>query len=558
VNNVFKEKGSIYLSMINIKLFFVILMVLLLVIPIILQYIYGWGFFFSLNNKTYNISVYGLYLLSYILIQGVFSILNDISIKGIITNKEKVTNEVEGVPKINIMVVGYKEDPIYYKMCLESIRTCYKNVLNLNKIYIIVDGNDTDDKYMVDMCFQVFNDTKFVHINFDDVNMKEEVLLLDISEVHQNDIICVSKKNNGKRSAMMTGFKFSFLENNLYNNNVGLIFCTDSDTLINNESIMEMSKCFGNNIGAVVGDLGIHNRYDSLIAFMSSVRYWYAFNLERAYQSFTGNVLCVSGPIGMYKMDYLEKIIDDWSNQSFLGNICSYGDDRHLTNKILELGKNVKYVSSAYVETETPSNWYRFFKQQSRWNKSAFREFFWTIKILHKHSLFMTVDLVYMMVYPYVIIGYLMYILWHKTIFEFSFYFSIVLFLGFVKSIYGVVRSGKMENIFYFTYIFIFPCKLWAIININDNSWGTLPRKISSNRTISYDILVPIMWNIILVASILYNIWNSIKGGYVYNDFLLFIVVTSISFISILASWFYVSIKRRNNVNKIQVDLKIE
>jgi len=553
--------------MINVRLFFVILMVLLVVVPIILQYIYGWGFWFRLNNKTYNISVYGFYLFSYILIQGVFSILNDISIKRIILNKdkdEKNKNEKgEGVPKINIMVVGYKEDPIYYKMCLESIRMCYKNVLNLNKIYIIVDGNDTDDKYMVDMCFEVFNGTKFVHINFDDANMREEVLLLDMSDVHQNDIICVSQKNNGKRSAMMTGFKFSFLENNLYNNNVGLIFCTDSDTLINNESIMEMSKCFGNDIGAVVGDLGIHNKYDSIISFMSSVRYWYAFNLERAYQSFTGNVLCVSGPIGMYKMDYLEKIIDDWSNQSFLGNLCSYGDDRHLTNKILELGKNVKYVSSAYAETETPSNWYRFFKQQSRWNKSAFREFFWTVKILNKHSLFMTVDLVYMMIYPYVVIGYLMYVLWNKTIFEFSLYFSIILFLGFVKSIYGVIRSGKIENVFYFTYIFIyittiFPCKLWAIININDNSWGTLPRKILNNRTISYDILVPIIWNIILVTSIVYNIWNSIKGEYVFTDFLLFIVVTSISFISILLSWFYVSIKRKNKNNITERGLKIE
>ena len=311
----------------------------------------------------------------------------------------------------------------------------------------------------------------------------------------------------------------------------------------------------------MVGDLGIHNKYDSLISFMSSVRYWYAFNLERAYQSFTGNVLCVSGPIGMYKMDYLEKIIDDWSKQSFLGNICSYGDDRHLTNKILELGKNVKYVSTAYAETETPSDWYRFFKQQSRWNKSALREFFWTVKILNKHSLFMTIDLVYMMIYPYIVIGYLMYILWNKTIFEFSLYFSIVLFLGFVKSIYGVIRSGKIENMFYFTYIFIyittiFPCKLWAIININDNSWGTLPRKISSNRTISYDILVPIIWNIILVTSIIYNIWNSIKSG--YSDFVLFIVITSVSCISILLSWFYVSVKRKNKNNVTERGLKIE
>lgn len=156
-----------------------------------------------------------------------------------------------------------------------------------------------------------------------------------------------------------------------------------------------------------------------------------------------------------------------------------------------------------------------------------------------------------------------MYILWNKTIFEFSLYFSIVLFLGFIKSIYGVIRSGKMENMFYFTYIFIyittiFPCKLWAIININDNSWGTLPRKISNNRTISYDILVPIIWNIILVTSLVYNIWNSIKGEYVFNDFLLFIVVTSISLISILLSWFYVGVKRENKKNVKERGLKIE
>ena len=93
------------------------------------------------------------------------------------------------------------------------------------------------------------------------------------------------------------------------------------------------------NIGAICGNLSIYNKYDSVIAFLTSIRYWYAFHLERAYQSLTGSVLCVSGPIGMYRLSYIEQILKDWRGQTFLGKLCSYGDDRHLTNKILSLGK---------------------------------------------------------------------------------------------------------------------------------------------------------------------------------------------------------------------------
>lgn len=526
----------------NIKIVFIIIIVLLIVVPIILQYIYGWNVFFWINNKTYNISVYGFYLLGYMLLQFIFSTLN---------NKKKVDYN-DRILKVNMMIVGNKENPDYYRMCLNSVLETSLNLINLNKIYIIIDGNDEEDKYMVDICNEVFCDKKLKCININEERITEEILLLNMVDISENDVICISQKHGGKRSAMMTGFKYTLLENLLYKRGIDLMFCTDSDTVINFESVIEMGKYFNNDkIGAVAGNLGIYNKYDSVVSFMSSIRYWYAFNVERAYQSFTGSVLCVSGPIGMYRISDLEKIIDDWSNQKFLGKLCTYGDDRHLTNKILELEKNVVYVSSAYAETETPSSLYRFFKQQTRWNKSAFREFFWSMRILDKHSLFMTVDLVYVLLYPYIVMSYLLYILWYKTIFELGFYSAVVLTLGIVKSFYGKVTSGKNENLFYFLYVFVyvstvFPAKLWALININDNSWGTSPRKLSDSFTISIDIVVPIIWNMIIISGIVYNICNSIRLGYVLFDFILIIVVCSILFLGIVSMIIYVNVRRRN------------
>lgn len=537
--------------MVDFRLFLVLCVILLLVIPITLQYIYGWNVLFWIDSKTYNISVYGFYLLAYTLIQFVFATINSYKWK------RETSDNRSGriVSKVNIMVVGHKENPDYFKMCLESVYTTSTNVVNLNKVYIIIDGDEDDDKYMVDLCYDIFIDKKLVHIHLDETRISDEVLTLNMPSVTENDIICISQKHGGKRSAMMTGFKLTLLENLLYKRNVDTVFCTDSDTIINPECITEMCGYFNNNIGAVAGNLGIYNKYDSIISFMSSVRYWYAFNLERAYQSMTGSVLCVSGPIGMYKIEYLEKILDQWSSQTFLGKLCTYGDDRHLTNKILSLEKNVIYIPSVYAETETPSNWYRFFKQQTRWNKSAFREFFWTLQILDKHSLFMTVDIIYVLLYPYIVMGYLLYILWYKSSFELGFYLSIVMSLGLIKSAYGTIVSKQSENMFYFMYTFvyvttIFPAKIWALISINDNSWGTSSRKIMQTN-VSIDIVVPIIWNMVLFGGIIYNIWKSIQSGFVLFDFLLIIVTFCIWTLCFSIMSVYVYLKQNNRFNNI-------
>ena len=74
----------------------------------------------------------------------------------------------------------------------------------------------------------------------------------------------------------------------------------DSDTKLDTLATLELCKVLESDpsYGAVGGDVMILNLKESYISFMSSLRYWMAFNIERACQSFFNCVSCISGPLG--------------------------------------------------------------------------------------------------------------------------------------------------------------------------------------------------------------------------------------------------------------------
>lgn len=77
----------------------------------------------------------------------------------------------------------------------------------------------------------------------------------------------------------------------------------DSDTKLDPLATVELCKVLESDpkYGAVGGDVMILNLKDSFISFMSSLRYWMAFNIERSCQSFFNCVSCISGPLGKKK-----------------------------------------------------------------------------------------------------------------------------------------------------------------------------------------------------------------------------------------------------------------
>jgi hyaluronan synthase len=471
---------------------------LVLVIPIILQHVYAFQLF---QTSFVTITLYGWYVIIYLSIQFVLAVLNNIS-----TTKrasKQNTSIEQGAPKFNVVVVGYRENPVYFKNCLKSIAN-----LSFNKLFIVIDGCTEEDQYMVDIVKDEFHE-RCTHV------VLEQSSPLAHSTTDYK-VVCVSQAHSGKRNVMYTGFLLCALDSP----QVEYVMCTDSDTMLYPDSaeLMVNLMSTSTNIGGVAGNLGIFDKYVSFMTFSSSIRYWFAFNLERAYQSFNDYVLCISGPIGMYRLDVLQQVMDAWKNQTFLGQSCTYGDDRHLTNHILGLGYKVLYLPSACALTETPCHIYKFYKQQTRWSKSAYREMLWTVSSVHKHSPFMTIDITYTLLYPFFVMGYLLYVLYAGTAFELALYLSIIYLFGVVKSVYGAIL-GNVENIFYFSYgivylCVVFPAKLWALFNLKDISWGTATRK-EGLESYQLDVVFLVLWNIVLLTGLGLNVTRG-HGHLVY------------------------------------------
>lgn len=479
-------------------IFYFIISLIIFLAPIIAQYFTS----IKINNQTI-FSIYGIYLAIYLLTQMIFAVLNNNYYKREYKDINKIY-EIKKDKKYNIMCVGYKEDPVLFENCLNSLKQIEMASLNLNKIYIIIDS--LEDEYMEKIFKKVFEEG--ILIRFEKLHDIDEIKSR-LNEINENKVICITQKHKHKRSVLYTGFKITELENKINNNMILGVMCTDSDTYID----MTAPEIMFDNIykdktcGAVTGDLRIlkNIKNKTFLTLMSSIRYWYAFNLERAYQSYKGSVLCVSGPLGMYNAKCIEFILDEWFNQKYLGNECTYGDDRHLTNKILGLGKKVYYNSVAKAYTETPETIIRLFKQQTRWNRSANREILWNIMYLKHVHLSILIDLIYIFFYPLIVIGYLLFILFKGTLYQYAVYITILLIVGSIKGIYGILLDKEDKSIIFYTvYSFIYftiiiPSRLLALITPTIIEWGTAHR-IEKDLNINLDYIPLVIWNMILIT----------------------------------------------------------
>ncbi|KAI9304078.1 nucleotide-diphospho-sugar transferase [Cunninghamella echinulata] len=325
--------------------------------------------------------------------------------------------------------------------------------------------------------------------------------------------VCYMQPHRGKRHAMYTAFRI------LLAAGCESIVTTDSDTKFDSRAIIELEKSLHwfPNIGAAAGDVRIWNTNDSLLSFMSSLRYWMAFNIERAAQGFNRAVTCVSGPMGIYRGSVLRLILNDWVTQQFMGMECTYGDDRHLTNRVLTLGKKVVYNHLAYCETETPIHFLRWFKQQTRWSKSFYREILWNIRSLHKHSPWMAAELFYQGMYPFVLMFSIFYILWNRNTWILLMWLVSLMLIALIKTIYSVIvaRSFRFLAFPLYSVYYLFglvPAKLWALVSLWDVGWGTSARSASERKRENVlwlkikESIPPIIWIVVITAGVLFNI----------------------------------------------------
>lgn len=254
----------------------------------------------------------------------------------------------------------------------------------------------------------------------------------------------------------------------------------------------------------------ILNKYDSWISFLSSVRYWMAFNIERACQSYFGCVQCISGPLGMYRNSLLQRFLEPWYHQTFLGSKCSFGDDRHLTNRVLSFGYKTKFTARSQCQTETPTQFLRWLNQQTRWSKSYFREWLYNALWFHKHSLWMTYESVVTGFFPFFLVATVIHLFYRGRLWNILLFLLTVQLVGMVKATYACFLRGSLVMIFMSLYSLLYmssllPAKIFALLTINKAGWGT-----SGRRKIVVNLIgaVPVtVWAMVLLGGVAYTIY---------------------------------------------------
>ena len=186
-------------------------------------------------------------------------------------------------------------------------------------------------------------------------------------------------RNRGKRAALEAGFRSARGE---------VVVTIDSDSVIEPGSLLAMVGPFRNpRVGAVAGKVAVYNRRSGLLPRMLHVRFLVSFDMLRAVQSVYRTVYCCPGALAAYRSTVVRDVLEEWRGQSFLGVSCTYGEDRALTNYILERGYDTVYQSSAVVHTLVPTTFAKLVRMYLRWERSHVREQIRFARIVWKRPL---------------------------------------------------------------------------------------------------------------------------------------------------------------------------
>jgi hyaluronan synthase len=181
-----------------------------------------------------------------------------------------------------------------------------------------------------------------------------------------DDVIRIPKA--GKRAAIAAGLRATDPETDV-------VIVLDSDTVWAGDALANLLLPFADpRVGGVTPRQAVFSPGDNpvrrLADWIEDIRY----HLTVPAQSVFGQVGCLAGRTIAYRRTAFVPAVERLVRQTVLGVPQHVGDDRVLTNELLRNGWRTVYQSSAVVETDAPSDWPTFWRQQLRWGRSSQRE----------------------------------------------------------------------------------------------------------------------------------------------------------------------------------------
>jgi hyaluronan synthase/N-acetylglucosaminyltransferase len=347
-------------------------------------------------------------------------------------------------PSVDVIITSYNEDPATLGGCLSALAE--QDYPGDVKVWVVDDASPNraqlDPIYAA--CVQRFG---------------WNVLLAPV--------------NRGKRRAQDAAFRRSTGE---------IVVTIDSDTQVDPDGISELVAALREpRVGAVTGDVGVTNWRTNLLTRLIGMRYWVAFNQERAAQGFFRTVLCCSGPLAAYRRNVLHGVWSRYIEQTYRGIECTYGDDRHLTNLVLSAGYDTAFAPFAHAITEAPETLSGYLRQQLRWNKSFYRELLWTLPFLLTRPLYMVFEVLVQALLPLLLTVAVFSALAVTVIdnpLHLFHYAAVVMLMALLRCSYAIYRTRRLSFALFVAYGFLhlallIPTRIRALLTLSDNRWGT-------------------------------------------------------------------------------------
>jgi hyaluronan synthase len=282
----------------------------------------------------------------------------------------------------------------------------------------------------------------------------------------------VMEKNGGKREALALGVEHTRHE---------LIVFVDSDSFLNPFAVRNLVQPFQDpKMGGVAGRTDVANVYTNWITKMQATRYYIAFRIMKAAESYFDTVTCLSGPLACYRKTLVMENLHTWRNQTFLGAKATFGDDRSLTNLILRKNRTY-YQDTAICSTIVPNRQKVFLKQQMRWKRSWLREsaisgsFIWKKEPFA--ALFFYMGFVVPFVAPVIVVYNMFYVPLTHRVFPFTFIVGIMMMSLLMSFAYLLFKRSSIWLWSAFFCLYYEAVLLWqmpvAWVTFWKSTWGT-------------------------------------------------------------------------------------
>lgn len=165
-----------------------------------------------------------------------------------------------------------------------------------------------------------------------------------------------------------------------------IVCIIDSDTIVAPHAIRElMATMADKRLAGVGGPATIRNSNENILTQFQVYLYYLAFHIGKIVESRFRHVGCVGGQLFAIRRLIFEEIRPDLEKRHWFGCKITDGEDRFITHQLLLHGYETYIELRADNVMVCPSTMKSYWGQQLRWRRSATRDFFFTLRHLHRH-----------------------------------------------------------------------------------------------------------------------------------------------------------------------------